>query len=292
MRTALLTALLMLASATALAADLTLAPLADALARGDSKAVLEQLANQPADAAEMKRFEARIKLLHRHRDTRLGRLFFDALRGVPTIGNVPVSATATALTVRWPLNLDCELELYAAFTKRAEGWRISEFRLSMSGARASMFATAAPYFASGENTTPIPLLLDREEIDELRPGGLFALEAGVCGSTINKLRDVLKSEGTRTKIADALRPHLATETERKKLTALLGAPEFRTWRRFVTASVERLEAADELAVAASVPTLSGASVTVATSLPGNEPGAVSATRLANGKVAPRVEPPG
>jgi hypothetical protein len=114
-----------------LAADTTLSvvPLAKALQNselhGDSpeearKAVLDLILNHPAGETETKAFNARLAALARHKDSRVGRVFFRALETLPEVQQVPEGARSVDLLVRRPLALEASAPLSTTRTVSAK----------------------------------------------------------------------------------------------------------------------------------------------------------------------------
>jgi hypothetical protein len=158
-----------------LAADTTLSvvPLAKALQNselhGDSpeearKAVLDLILNHPAGETETKAFNARLAALARHKDSRVGRVFFRALETLPEVQQVPEGARSVDLLVRRPLALEASARVHVAWRLVGEHWKVSRMDVYLEGPGAAPVVKAPPYFAEGA----IPgEWLDAEELDYL-----------------------------------------------------------------------------------------------------------------------------
>ncbi|MCC6575587.1 MAG: hypothetical protein IT462_17545 [Planctomycetes bacterium] len=189
--------------------------LSDSLAAGDAKAISALFINQPT-AAERPAFDARIKALADHRNSRLGRAFFAALRGAPVVSNLPASATRAWLSVHWPLPDRCAAALNVSWRRRDGAWLIDTLALNLSGTALASCAAAAPYFGAGAVDAAF---LDEPEIDKLIPADAFEADAGAFEAAISDLRDVLTGAGAREDKLAALARHSDDEAFLKALRA-------------------------------------------------------------------------
>jgi len=157
-------------------ATLSARPLADALQNGDllleqgdeklaqARAAVEALLLNKPTEHELKRFHARLAALARHRDSRLGRLFFALLRAAPDVHNVGASVERASVTADFALALGSGASVHVGWTRRGEAWLVSELTLSITGNAGALAAAASPYFAQG---APMPEVLNAGELDYL-----------------------------------------------------------------------------------------------------------------------------
>lgn len=286
-------ALLVAALASHLGATtLSVVPLAEALqnpelaeAETDSdkhtaavKSVTTLLLNLP-DESEISEFNRRLSNLARHRDTRVGRLFFSAIAATPDIENVPDHVERTGINASWPLALGASIRVRVEYRKQREGWRIAEFEVTVDGIAGAPVAGMAPYFGKGEIR---PLLLDLEAIDyvigrdpddrsraetERTPFNydealqqLFRTQPNAVSNLIDGLTQQIRPGTDRTKWAQILAPHLATKAELDAMKAADAEPETR--QRFWAGVMEHLKAASVAPRAASMAESTGARVEV------------------------------
>src|SRR5690606_10349459 len=79
--------------------------------------VLKLLCNQPS-GRELAHVHERLTQLAQHRETRLGRLFFAALRGLPQL-SVPANSSEAAVSTTWPLAFGTALRARVAWRRDA-----------------------------------------------------------------------------------------------------------------------------------------------------------------------------
>ena len=255
--------LLLIVFTTQLAAQtepttLSVVPLAEALqnpelAEQNSKgyeaavqAVSAVMLNRPEpDTDEAAMFREHLADLARHRETRVGKLFFGALRATPDIENLPPKAESAGMNALWPLALGASIRVRAGFAKSGEDWLISELELTVDGVAGAPIAGMAPYFGSGEIR---PMLLDLEAIDyvvgrdaddrtrpesERKPfdydktlAEIFEAKTGAVQELLTYLGENVRSDVLPDKRVATLRKHLATDSEREALEDAKGDPEF------------------------------------------------------------------
>jgi hypothetical protein len=310
--------LLTIAAMPMTATTLSVVPLAEALknsALEDTnsegfalgvEAVSTQLLNRPASEAETLAFHARLSAIARHRETRVGKLFFAALMATPAIENLGESQFV-AMEVTWPISLGANVDVRVEYTLKEGKWLISTLEVTAQGVAAAPVAGMAPYFGHGN---PRPELLDLEALDYLVgrdpadreqaeadraafdfAGALpafFEAEAGALKTVLDTLHDALKQGTEREKRIEALTPHLAGAAEVKAMVEADADPETRD--KFWTEVREQISTALEAPRAVAVPRKPGAEVRVrwVTQLAdGSIKGELSALRLETGKISPR-----
>lgn len=261
-------------------------------------AVTKLLLNKPTED-ELAPLQQRLSDLARHRDTRVGKLFFAALAATPAIENLPEGATTAGINVTWPLALGATIRVRAEFAKSGDDWLISEFELTVDGVAGSPIAGMAPYFGKGEIR---PLLLDLEAIDyvmgrdaedrrrpetERKPFNydealtrIFESEEGAVAQTLNTLAEKVVPGADVEDRQAALKPHLATRAEREAIDAAGDNLEF--W----SAIYKQLEATTKLARPDAMPVREGAVVRINWTKDG-EPARAICIRLEGGNVAVR-----
>lgn len=196
---------------------------------GAREALLAMLVNQPATPAELERFKLRLAQLVRHRDTRLGKLFFKALESTPEVSNLPADATELLLICERPLALGASVAVFVRWRLIEAGWRIAEIEVNLHGAAAATVVNCAPYFGDGMvrpellNLSELDYLVGRDAADRIKPAseqkpftfddGLarcLAMEEGALTQAITAMQDALKPstdpEDRLAGIAKYLRP--------------------------------------------------------------------------------------
>lgn len=199
------------------------------------KAVSDLLLNQPTEA-ERGVFHQRLMLFARHKDTRLGRLFFYALAGCPDVGNVDAATQSVAVAATFPLALGSGARVRLGWTRKGDSFLVSEFAVEITGNAGALFSGAGPYF-SGASVDPLILnaddldyLLGRDPADrqklESERGPFdfeaalkrrFELETGAPAALLEKLADELSPKKTPAEKVAALSPHLESDAARKEL---------------------------------------------------------------------------
>lgn len=192
-------------------------------------ALLAMLVNQPATQAELERFKLRLAQLVRHRDTRLGKLFFKALESAPEVSNLPADATEVLLICERPLALGASVAVFVRWRLLEAGWRIAEVEVNLHGAAAATVVNCAPYFGDGMirpellNLSELDYLVGRDAADRIKPAseqkaftfddGLarcLAMEDGALTQAITAMQAALKPttdpEDRLAGIAKYLRP--------------------------------------------------------------------------------------
>lgn len=261
------------------------------------------LLNQPADDDERAVFRQRVSAIARHRDTRVGKLFFAALAAAPEVENLPDNAEFARVDAHWPLALGSNAFVTVEWTLQEKAWRISTLRVTLEGVAAAPISGLAPYFGGGEPRTG---MLDLEAIDYLvgrdpadrelpeieRPAfdydaalvKLFEAETGAFAALLDKLEAGVKPEVERATRLETLKPHLAGEAEFKALTDADADPARR--EAFWAAVFEQLKQVRQGARPASAPSRNGAGVSVRVRAGGKD-AATGALRLESGEVALR-----
>jgi hypothetical protein len=307
--------LLCVLCAGTVAADVTLSvvPVAKALQNpelhGESPdaaraAVSELLLNQPADEAETGRFHARLADLARHKDTRLGRLFFRMLETTPDVEQVPEGAKAVELLVRRPLALDAVSRVLVEWRLDGETWKIARLDVFLEGIAAAPVVKAAPYFAHGPvmsdrfDAQELDYLVGRDPTQRNRPDAepfdfaaalenYLKSEAGAYTALVKQLRqDVSPGKERALRIA-ALKPHL-TKGGQQEVESADADPERRG--EFWATIFKQLEAAESAPQPAAVPVRRQSELRITVKDGAGK--AVAATyvqRLATGKIAPRIK---
>ena len=313
-------ALLALSTASVLpATSLSVVPLAEALknpALADTKSagfeaalaeVTALMLNKPPETEEASAYKARTSSLARHRDTRVGKLFFAALHAVPVIENLPADATSASITADWPLALGASIRVRATFALRDETWLISGLDVTADGVAAAPLAGMAPYFGDGRDRVE---LLDIEALDYLlgrdpadrelpdleRPdfdydaaiARVFEAEAGAFETLMNELVDKVSPAELPDVRMSALREHLASPAEIEAMEA--ANQDEAKQREFWDTMYEQLKLLRDAARPGSVAKTAGSrvSVTVVRESPTGTVAVTStALRLRSGKIAPR-----
>lgn len=314
------TALLALSMASVLpAASLSVVPLAEALknpALADTKSegfeqaladVTALMLNKPPETEEGEAYKTRVSSLARHRDTRVGKLFFAALHAVPVIENLPEDATSATITADWPLALGASLRVRAAFTLRDETWLISGLDVTADGVAAAPVAGMAPYFGDGRdriellNMEALDYLLGRDPADRELPDlerpefdydaaitRVFEAEAGAFETLMTELVEKVSPAELPDVRMNALREHLASQAEIEAMEAA-NLDEAKQ-REFWDTMYEQLKLLRDAARPASVAKTAGARVSVLVvreSPTGTVAVTSTALRLRSGKIAPR-----
>lgn len=289
---------------------LSVVPLAKALQNSDldsptpdqaRKAVRDLLVNQPTEV-ELPAFHERLALLARHRDTRLGKLFFRALETMPGIENVPSEARHAEIIVHRPLELQAVVRVHIGFERVGETWLISRFEVGLEGAGAAPVATAAPYFGNGPvrsmflDVRELELLVGRD-ISRRHEGEAFdydaalaerlKVEEGAYTSVIRKLKQEVTPRAERDKRIAALKPHMDADGARAMEQADADDKRRDAFWRQVYKQVDTAAAAP---APTGVPARRGGRVLVrAADAQRNELALVQARRLASGEVAPQFK---
>ena len=201
--------------------------------------VQSELWNSPGDDLEAETFRNRLAELARHRETRVGKLFFAAMQAVPDVSNLNPNLTAVTVIARWPLALEGAVQARIEYTRRGEIWKISTFELTVHGVAAAPISGLAPYFGEGEGDPemldfePIDYLLGRDPGERQKPegertpfdydaalAGIFESEDGAWTAMLDNIAAVLDPEAAQDfeDRVDVLKPHLATARERKALS--------------------------------------------------------------------------
>lgn len=173
---------------------------------GDACAVEALFLNKPTPGVEKQRFEAKVVNIAAYRQTRLGRVFFAALRGTPAVSGLPAGAETASLSARWSLARECELSVTASWRRKDGLWLIETLTINLSGAAAAPFANALPYFGLGQGPVDVALL-DAAEIDELAMAENFAVEEEAHGRAIDNLRKALTGPASREDKLAAIARH-------------------------------------------------------------------------------------
>jgi hypothetical protein len=306
--------LCVLACSTPLAADTTLSvvPLAKALQNselhGDSpdqarKAVTDLLLNHPAGEEETNAFHARLAALARHKDTRVGRVFFRCLETLPDVQQVPQGARDVELLVRRPLAMEASARVHVAWRLEGEHWKVSRLDVYLEGPGAAPVVKAPPYFAEGE----VPgEWLDAEELDYLvgRDPTLrnepdkepfdfsaamekyLAADAGAYEALIQQLRKEVTPKTERPARIAALYPHLTRDGQASMEKA---DADDSLRERFWKAVFDNLAQAEKAVRPSSVPTTKGSEVKItAKDADGQVLSECVVQRLQTGEIAPRV----
>lgn len=305
---------LLLLSATLHAeTGLSIQPLAKALQNpaldGDDpgqarQAVQALLLNQPQEPDELERFHERLASLARHRDTRLGRLFFRALETVPDVEQTPPGARRVELLLHRPLALDAVLRVHIGWELVEDAWKVSRMDVGFQGAGAAPVAKAPPYFGTGLipefllDADELDLLVGRDPADRRAPEqepfdfgaaleSYLGVEEGGFEEVVENLSQAVTPETERAARINALKPHLEPAAVRAMEVADADAErrdEF--WRQVFT----DLKQAKEGPRPSAVPIRAGGRVNISAFDTKPAPISVSsATRLRNGKIAPRAE---
>lgn len=308
--TLLLPTLLLTAAPMWAGTVLSVVPLATALQNPDLAGaepaaaraeVLALLVNQPANAAETEQMNERLAELVTHRDTRLGKLFFQALATLPAIEQVPDAATHVDLLAHRPLDLQAVVRIHVSWQKLAQGWMILRFDVGLEGAGAAPIAAAAPYFGNGAPNTAI---LDAPELDylvgrdvltrnEVDPApfdfdaGLaekLKVEEGAYATVLNKLRKDVTPRADRAARIAALRPHMSAAAAKGMENANADEKLRDAFWKEVFAQLARSEKTPQ---PTGVPTARGTKLRI-TSLAqdGSELAIVSVARLPSGEIGP------
>ncbi|MCZ7608015.1 MAG: hypothetical protein M5U25_18535 [Planctomycetota bacterium] len=259
------------------------------------------LLNQPADEDENAAFQQRISAIARHRNTRVGKLFFAALAATPDVENLPDNAEFATVDAHWPLALRSSAQVRVEWRLVEKQWRICTLQVALDGVAAAPISGMAPYFGGGElrtamlNLEAIDYLVGRDpadrELPELeRPAfdfdaalvNLFEAETGACAALLEKLAAGVKPQVERAKRLEALKPHLTGDPEYKALEAADADPARR--EAFWAAVFEQLKQARQGARPASVPSRTDAGVSVRVRAGGKD-AVTAALRLKSGEVA-------
>ncbi|MBZ0137007.1 MAG: hypothetical protein K8I27_11605 [Planctomycetes bacterium] len=300
------------------ASTLSVVPLAEALqnpelANGDAdspaykeavSAVSSLMLNQPDDdGPEPKRFRARLAALAKHRDTRVGKLFFGALEAVPGLENLPAGAEVAGINATWPLALGASIRVRAEFTKRGEDWLVSALEVTIDGVAGSPVAGMAPYFGGGEardallDLQAIDYVVGRDADDRRRPeserkpfdydealGAIFASEDGAFAALLESLNEKVRSSVLRQDRIKALTPHLASQAEVDAMIA--GDADDDKREEFWNGIFAQLDNGLKSARPVSMPSRPGAEVRATWRVGGNE-AAMAGIRLGTGEIALR-----
>jgi hypothetical protein len=299
------------------ASTLSVVPLAEALqnpdlvdtgAEGHTAAVAEvtsKLLNQPATDAERATLHQRLSLLATHRHTRVGRLFFAALKSVPAIEHLPEGTNQVSVTAQWPLALGASIRARVDFLLRDGDWLVSVLEVTPAGVAAAPIAGMAPYFGTGETR---PALLDLEAIDYIvgrdasdrsRPESarkpfdygetltkLFAAEAGAVETLLDELQAGVNPSHDRETRLKALSKHFDAE-ELAAMKAADADPEKR--EAFWSGIFEQLKGAAAAPRPTAMPAATGARVEIGYRV-GTEAGTLTVVRRAEDRIAIRGEP--
>jgi len=199
------------------------------------KRVSELLLNQPTEA-ERDRFHKRLTLFAKHKQTRLGRLFFAALNGCPDLEQLGKDVSSAGVTATFPLALQSGARVRMAWTRKDEAMLIAEFAVEITGSAGALFAGAGPYFSSAEieprilNAAELDYLLGRDTGDRMKLESerskfdfdaelarRFEIEAGAAGTLIETLAETLSSKKTPAEKIEGLLPHLESDAARNEL---------------------------------------------------------------------------
>ncbi len=197
--------LLGLAASSASADDrVSLSTLSDALARDDSKAAASLFLNQPA-ADETARFEARVKALNEHRNTKLGRVFFAILGAMPDVTNLAETAQQAWIGTRWPLPESGELLVHVSWRRKDGRWLLETLEINLLGAAHASFAAAGPYFGPGVAPKDV---LDDPRIEKLLPMTALATTDGGFSTAVQEVHAAATGAGSREEKLAVLARHL------------------------------------------------------------------------------------
>lgn len=219
-------------------------PEEDPLTAPARKRVTDLLLNQPSDA-ERAKFHARLADFARHKDTRLGRLFFTALAGCPDLENVDPKTESASITAQFALELGSGARVRLAWQRKDESFLVSEFAVEITGNAGALFAAAAPYFSPAQIDTrlldaaELDFLLGRDTRDRMRLesertkfdfaaslASHFELEAGAPATLLADLGKALAGRSTPAEKIAALSPHLAGKQAREELARVGVKPEY------------------------------------------------------------------
>lgn len=315
----LMTLLTLSAPVVLSAADtLSVVPMAEALQNSDldadddlaapaRQAVQDLLWNAPAEALERERFHRRLAQLARHRDTRVGKLFFAALEATPGIVNLPDGLTRATVVTRWPLALDTSLQVRVEFARRHGEWKIDAIETTVDGIAGAPISGLAPYFGEGEGDPekldfqPVDYLVGRNPADRQLPESeraefdfdaalqrIFDTEPGAVGDVLDKLAREVTPENTRESRIEALEPHLATDDEVRALREADADDDRRVhfWREIY----EQIKDARRAPRPDAMPRRNGARISVEYTVINEEAhtqAAMAAVRLQSGRISPR-----
>ncbi len=306
--------LCVLVCSSPLAADTTLSvvPLAKALQNseldGDSpdearKAVLDLLLNHPSGKLETEAFHSRLAALARHKDTRVGRVFFRALETLPDVQQVPQGARDVELIVRRPLALEATARVHVAWRLVGETWKVSRLDVYLEGAGAAPVVKAPPYFAEGEipgewlNAEELDYLFGRDPTQRNQPDEgpfdfsaamerYFKAEAAAYETLIARLRKEITPRTERPARMAALKPHLTRDRQATMENA--DADDARR-EEFWKGVFDHLAQADKGVRPSSMPVGKGSEVKItARDADGKVLAECVAQRLQTGEIAPRV----
>lgn len=263
--------------------------------------VTEMLFNQPS-AAETPKFHARLADLARHRDTRVGRLFFTALGAVPDLQGVAADARGASLVCTFELALGSGAQVRVGWVRVGQTFRVSNFAVEITGNAGALFASAAPYFASGQpnagvlQAAELDYLLGRDTDErarlesERKPFDFdaalkqrFEVTSGDPVALLQSLADALKPEVSPKDRAARIAPHLAQAADRDALAASAQDPAL--WKRMA----EQLAVLQAKPVATSAPARAGATVEVSQQDASGSSSGWKITRLENGKLGLSAE---
>lgn len=201
-------------------------------ARSRVRALLQ---NQPTDQ-ELAGFHERLTLLARHRETRLGRLFFSAMDACPDLENVDPLDDQARVEARFPLALGSSARVCCGWVRSDKDWLISEFSVEITGNAAALFAGAAPYFARGAAATAVleaaelDYLLGRDPAERLKLESerapfdydaalkqRFAVQPGAPAQLLTRLAEGLTGKQTPAEKLALLGRHMASDGARAEL---------------------------------------------------------------------------
>ncbi len=265
------------------------------------KAVADMLFNQPS-AAELEKFHARLANLARHRDTRVGRLFFTALAAVPAIQGVATDAKGASLVCTFELALGSGAQVRVAWVRVGANFLISNFAVEITGNAGALFASAAPYFASGEpdarvlQAAELDYLLGRDTNERTRLESerqpfdfdaalkqRFEIKAGDPAALLQSLADALKPETPAKDRAGLVSRHLATPEDRAALAAQ--AQDAELWKRIA----EQLAVLQTRPIADSAPLRAGATIEISQQEASGSSSGWKVSRLENGELGLSAE---
>lgn len=317
-RTMLFASLLLVATPL-VATSLSVVPLGEALQNPDlvdtnsedfEPALAEVQAlmlNQPADETEREFFRQRVSNLARYRNTRVGKLFFEAVTNTPAAENLPEGATFAELTTRWPLSFGSFIRIRVAFEPGDDGWLISVLEVTADGLAAAPISGMAPYFGAGDinaellNAGPIDYLVgrdpaDREKLESERAPfdfdaaikSIFAGEKDAYQTTVNGLLKDVTPETDASDRIKAMTPHLESEAEVQAMIEADADPERSL--KFWEGIFQQLKQAATAPRPDSVPQTAGSDVSLRYRIKRKEgtiEAVTSALRLESGNIAPR-----
>ncbi|MCB9933153.1 MAG: hypothetical protein H6841_07015 [Planctomycetes bacterium] len=262
------------------------------------------LLNQPADDEERLAFHARVSSLARHRDTRLGKLFFGALAATPDIENLPDDARLAGIEATWPLALGASARVRVEWRLADKTWRIADLQVTLDGLAAAPIAGMAPYFGSGElregmlDMEVIDYLLGRDPADRELPASerpafdydaalarVFKSEAGAYESLIADLSAGINPQLEAEKRLDTLKPHLESQAEFDAIDKVAHNPE--RGRQFWDTVYLQIEQASGGPRPSAAPSAAGAQVRVRWSAAGAHESSCALLRLESGELSLR-----